>query len=44
MGKGRVQYNTLSDEELVERSKSDKRAVSELIVRYLRTVEYFAGR
>ena len=44
MGNGRFQYTSLSDEELVARSKSDKRAVSELIVRYLRTVEYFAGK
>ena len=29
----------LTDEELVRNAKNDKRAVSELIARYLRTVE-----
>lgn len=34
----------LTDEELVRNAKNDKRAVSELIARYLRTVEYFASK
>lgn len=44
MDNQRLEYNSLSDEELVSRAKSDKRAVSELIVRYLRTVEHIADR
>ena len=37
-------YKDLSDEELVLSAKNDKKAVSELIVRYLRTVQFLAGR
>ena len=38
------EYKDLSDEELVLSAKNDKKAVSELIVRYLRTVQFLAGR
>ena len=38
------EYKSLSDEELVQCAKNDKKAVSELIVRYLRTVHFLAGR
>ncbi len=38
------EYKNLSDEELVRGAKNDKKAVSELIVRYLRTVQFLAGR
>ena len=31
-------YKSMSDEQLVRSAKNDKKAVSELIVRYLRTV------
>ncbi len=44
MDNARLKYNDLSDEELVIRAKNDKKAVSELIVRYLRTVQFLAGR
>ncbi len=37
-------YKELSDEELVRSAKNDRKAVSELIVRYLRTVQFLAGR
>ena len=38
------EYKALSDEELVRSAKNDKKAVSELIVRYLRTVHFLASR
>lgn len=38
------EYKDLSDEELVRSAKNDKKAVSELIVRYLRTVHFLASR
>ena len=37
-------YKDLSDEELVLSAKNDRKAVSELIVRYLRTVHFLASR
>ena len=44
MEKALEKYKSLSDEELVLSAKNDKKAVSELIVRYLRTVQFLAGR
>ncbi len=38
------EYKSMTDEELVRSAKNDKKAVSELIVRYLRTVHFLAGR
>lgn len=38
------EYKDFSDEELVLSAKNDKKAVSELIVRYLRTVQFLASR
>ena len=38
------EYKDLSDEELVLSAKNDRKAVSELIVRYLRTVHFLASR
>ncbi|MBQ9869814.1 MAG: sigma-70 family RNA polymerase sigma factor [Ruminococcus sp.] len=37
-------YKSMSDEQLVRSAKNDKKAVSELIVRYLRIVHFLAGR
>ena len=37
-------YKDLTDEELVRSAKNDRKAVSELIVRYLRTVQFLAGK
>ena len=38
------EYKDLTDEELVRSAKNDRKAVSELIVRYLRTVQFLAGK